>query len=422
MPPTLPTIAEPAAPRVVRSRGLGQADALVLDAAIHSSLAIVRNLAAHGVRVAVGAESRLACAAASRHCREFVHHPRIDVAPEAAARALADYARRSPNVMVMPNTERTHRFLYRWRQLIEEAGACIALPPEESFHSVNDKGETLRRALRLGVPIPESYFPESFDDLMTIAGKVRYPVVVKARTSVDATDRHLRPTARVAYARSASDLRLLCSRLKPDAPMPVVQEFVHGEGVGVFLLCDRGVPLLRFAHRRVRDVVPTGSASALRESVEYPTDLGAEAERLAADVAWTGPMMVEFRVDRESGRHYLMEINGRFWGSLQLAIDAGQEFPYAYYQMTRGRPVLAASEYAVGIRSYWLMGDIQHLFRVMRGRPAGFPGEYPSRRRALLELLTPSRVPTRHEVLRWSDPKPFLYECASYLLRTVQRH
>ena len=416
-----PAVADSPIPRVVRASRPAHAEALVLDGATHSSLAIVRNLGAHGVRVAVGADTRWACAAASKHCRELVRHPPMDVVADAAVQALVDYARRTPDVVIMPNTERSHRFLYRWREPIEEAGARLAMPREDTFRSVNDKAETLQRARRLGVPIPPTHFPDSAAELAALADSIRYPVVIKARTSVNDANRHFRATARVRYARCARELRDLSGRLEAGEPMPIVQEFVPGEGVGVFLLCEEGTPLMRFAHRRVRDVVPTGSASALRESIAYPADLGAYAERLAGDVGWTGPMMVEFRTDPHSGQHYLMEINGRFWGSLQLAIDAGQEFPFAYYQMIRGRPATMRSDYIVGIRSYWLMGDVQHVFRVMRGKPAAFPGEFPTRRGMLLELLRPSRVPTRHEVLRWSDAKPFLYECASYAVRALQR-
>ena len=43
--------------------------------------------------------------------------------------------------------------------------------------------------------------------------------------------------------------------------------------------------------------------------------------------AKTGVAMVEYRYDPASRRYVFMEINGRFWGSLQLAIDAGVDFP-----------------------------------------------------------------------------------------------
>ena len=38
--------------------------------------------------------------------------------------------------------------------------------------------------------------------------------------------------------------------------------------------------------------------------------------------------MMEYKQDRRTGTPLLMEVNGRFWGSLQLAIDAGVDFPY----------------------------------------------------------------------------------------------
>jgi predicted ATP-grasp superfamily ATP-dependent carboligase len=401
----------------VQAADRAQADALVLDGATYTSLAIVRSLGAHGVRVAVASDTRWACAAASKHCHHAMRHAPLDQ-PDAVAQTLVDYARRTRGVVIMTYGERSLRFLYRWRQALEEAGACLAVPPEDAFSSANDKAETLRRAQRLGVPIPPSYFPESPDEVEAIAESIRYPAVVKPRRSVDDANHHFRATPRVRYARTAAELRLACSRVGFGVP-PVVQEFVPGDGVAVSLLCENGAPLMRFAHRRIRDVVPTGSGSALRESIAYPADLGAYAERLAADLAWTGPMMVEFRLDRRSGRKYLMEVNGRFWGSLQLAIDAGLDFPYAYYRMTCGQPVPVQSDYAVGIRSRWLVGDMLHVARVMRGRPAGFPGEYPTRRRTLLDVVLPSGVPTRQEVFRWSDPKPFLYELAKLAQRVV---
>ena len=52
-------------------------------------------------------------------------------------------------------------------------------------------------------------------------------------------------------------------------------------------------------------------------------------QELLDELNWHGVAMVEFKVT-EDGTPYLMEINTRFWGSLQLAIDAGVDFPYNY--------------------------------------------------------------------------------------------
>src|SRR5439155_25387070 len=106
----------------------------------------------------------------------------------------------------------------------------------------------------------------------------------------------------------------------------LLQEFVAGRGEGVFLLTDRGRPLARFAHRRLREKPPWGGVSVLSEAIAPDPELLAGSERLLAELALTGVAMVEFR-RAPGGPAYLMEVNPRLWGSLQLAIDAGVDFP-----------------------------------------------------------------------------------------------
>jgi len=97
----------------------------------------------------------------------------------------------------------------------------------------------------------------------------------------------------------------------------------------------------------------------------------------------------------------IMEVNGRFWGSLQLAIDAGVDFPALLVQCASGERVLAPREYRVGVRSRWFWGDVDHLY--LRLRNGG------SRLQAVREFLRGASS-DRSEVLRWRDPAPFLVE------------
>jgi predicted ATP-grasp superfamily ATP-dependent carboligase len=53
---------------------------------------------------------------------------------------------------------------------------------------------------------------------------------------------------------------------------------------------------------------------------------------------WQGVAMVEFKVEANTGTPYLLEVNGRFWGSLQLAIDAGVDFPALLVDAATGKP------------------------------------------------------------------------------------
>jgi hypothetical protein len=123
--------------------------------------------------------------------------------------------------------------------------------------------------------------------------------------------------------------------------------------------------------------------------------------------------MVEFRVDPE-GRPWLMEVNGRFWGSLQLAIDAGVDFPWLLYRLCRGEAVEGPASYEVGRRLRWLLGDLDHLLLQLRGKgTAATPGQKIA---ALGRFVKFVDKECRLEVRRRGDPGPFRYEWRNWLL------
>jgi len=125
--------------------------------------------------------------------------------------------------------------------------------------------------------------------------------------------------------------------------------------------------------------------------------------------------MLEYKQDHRTGTPFLMEVNARFWGSLQLAIDAGVDFPYLVYQLARGeRPV--AAPYRAGVKSRWLLGDLDHLLMRLfdRGRDLDLPAFAPSKWRTLRDFLSPAGPDLHYEVLSRDDPGPFRYELRAY--------
>ena len=137
-----------------------------------------------------------------------------------------------------------------------------------------------------------------------------------------------------------------------------------------------------------------------------------QAERLLKRVGWRGVAMVEFKVDRESGTPYLMEVNGRFWGSLQLAIDAGVDFPRLLLEVARGVDTGEPPPYRVGVRLRWGLGDVDHLLARLQKSDAELHllDDAPSLWSTALQVLLPWRPGERWEVFRFTDPRPFLRE------------
>jgi predicted ATP-grasp superfamily ATP-dependent carboligase len=203
------------------------------------------------------------------------------------------------------------------------------------------------------------------------------------------------------------------------APSILVQEFVDGIGVGYFALLGGGRVRAEFAHRRLRDVRPTGSGSSLRISASIDPGLRDQALSVLSALGWTGVAMVEFRV-RPDGTPVFLEVNGRFWNSLALAVHAGVDFPALVATLAAEGEVAAPPTYREGVRCRWILGDVRHLIEVWRGAPAAYPGAFPTRLRTLAEVLTPTPG-TWHDNFDWRDPLPELGDWLHFLSRKVPR-
>ena len=80
--------------------------------------------------------------------------------------------------------------------------------------------------------------------------------------------------------------------------------------------------------------------------------------------------MVEMKRDNRDGQFKLMEINPKFWGSLDLSIQAGVNFPYLAARMALDGDVDAVMAFDPDIKFCWLFPqDVLHL--LARPRSAG---------------------------------------------------
>jgi len=221
----------------------------------------------------------------------------------------------------------------------------------------------------------------------------------------------------VHYAESEADLWRLYEETDYLVTHPsLIQERVDGPGIGTFVLFEHGTLLTAFAHRRLREKPPSGGVSVLRESTVLDPRLAEHAVRLLAPLGWHGVAMLEYKQERRTGTPFLMEVNARFWGSLQLAIDAGVDFPHLVYQLARGeRPV--AGPYRAGVKSRWLLGDLDHLLArlVHRDRDLHLPDSAPSKWQTVREFLRQGGPELHYEVLSRDDPRPFRHELRTYI-------
>lgn len=389
---------------------------LVTDGDQRSTLAVVRSLGTAGHHVVVCSATGRSLAGASRHCRE--EHAVADPASDRAA-FVAGVGGLIDSVgidVVLPMTDVSASLLLDARGDLRNVR--LPLPQKETWHLVTHKERLLRIASDLGVPVPRQVVLHSTADRGLAArapDELGFPLVLKPARSAVPAGQGMRKLG-VAVAGSAADLEARLASYPTEAYPLLVQEHISGPGVGAFMLCDNGRVLAAFGHKRLREKPPTGGVSVYRESVPLAPDVKRHAEAILGHVSWTGVAMVEFKGDPVRGVPYLMEVNGRLWGSLQLAIDAGVDFPRLLVDMAMGREVAPVTSYRVGRRSRWLWGDFDHLLWLLRAGPQERAADrtLPGRLRALARFALPWRPGDRWEVLRVNDPLPFARETINW--------
>lgn len=384
---------------------------LVTDGQERSALAVTRGLGRAGIPVIVGAETERSLAGASRYCIARWQYPSPLQQPAQFISSLVESVRRFDITAIIPPTDASMQVVAAQRGQFRPSVTAM-IPSRESYELVSDKYRLMMLAQELGIPFPDTVFvPDG--NLTEVRDRLKtYPVVVKPGRSLVKIDEKWIKTS-VQVASNAEELKGLYRRTPYLRNPSLIQQRIEGEGQGVFGLFEHGRPCVLFAHRRIREKPPAGGVSVFRESIELPKPMTDYAVRLLERVKWHGVAMVEFKVDRQSKVPMLMEINGRFWGSLQLAIDAGLNFPYLLYQAMNGRPVVVPNNaYRIGTKSRWLLGDLDHLLmRLTKSNSElRLDPHAGSRGRCLAEFFKLFQHDLHYEIESLDDPAPALME------------
>jgi predicted ATP-grasp superfamily ATP-dependent carboligase len=391
---------------------------LVLDGNQNQAVASVRSLAKAGHEVLAGESSSWSKAGWSRFSHGSFQYPAPQADASSFVQSVLAIARQKTDTLVLPMTEATTLPLSAHRDVLLAAGVKLVLPAHADVLRAFNKEETVALAASLGVAVPKTTIV-STEQAGEVSGTMKFPVVLKPRSTVEVgSDGTVRTTGRPRYANNTAELQSALIEMRQRCSSVLVQEFVEGEGAGYFALMRHGELRAEFAHRRIRDVHPTGSGSALRVSVEPDAEIRQASLSILQALNWHGVAMVEFR--HAAGKPpVFMEVNGRFWNSLPLACYAGVDFPGLVAQMAESGDIAPVNSYRTGVVCRWLLGDFRHLLAVWRGAPPGYPLPYPGRLQTLLAVMVP--LPGAfHDNFQWQDPLPELGDWLSVLERAVQ--
>ncbi|MBI5180238.1 MAG: ATP-grasp domain-containing protein [Nitrospirae bacterium] len=385
---------------------------LILDANQRSALAATRSLGKKGISVVVADETRGTLSGSSRYCKETLVYPSpYEYSLDFIATLKKECVERDINIM-FPMTEITTYLILKHRS--EFNGIHIPFVDFEAFDALTDKWKLFKLAQQLNIPIPKTYFIENLALTSTLTSvSLKFPVVLKPYRSRILSNGEWIGTS-VKYANSVTELEDIIEKTEYLKQHPfLIQEYVKGEGQGIFALYNHGEPVVFFAHRRLREKPPSGGVSVLSESVEIDQHMRKIAQKILDYVKWHGVAMVEFKVTSD-GTPYLMEVNARFWGSLQLTVDAGVDFPWLLYQIATGEALDSINGYKVGVKNRWLLGDIDNLYLQLFKKQRVQSLSYLEKWQIIKNFLKFFENGISYEINRWDDLRPFFFELKEY--------
>ena len=363
-----------------------QYNVFVTDAQMRSSLAVIRSLGKCGLNVTAGEETIFTTGFFSKYC----HHSVVYPSPKKHKNEFIDYIlnklEKNKYDVVFPVADACLLPLIEHEAEISKY-SILAMPNRQTFMKAYDKGNTLQIAKENGIPCPKTYFINDLNELEKIKTELEYPLIIKPRISSGSRG--------VELCKSMDELDTKFEKIFTEYGPLLIQEYIPcGEEIGVYALFNfNSEPRALTVQKRIRSYPVSGGPSTLRRTIKNDEAVKI-AFKLLKIMKWVGVAMVEFRIDSRDNIPKLMEVNPRFWGSLQLSILAGVDFPYLLYKMLTEGDVEPTVDYKENVECRWLLpGDILWFLSA------------PNKLRNIPEFL---KFNTNYDILSLEDPGPTL--------------
>ncbi len=308
-----------------------------------ATLVAARSLAAAGFEVGTGAWQP-SLASLSRHTTR--HHTIAECEAD-EDRFVADIARAVRDggyEIVFCSYDIGLLTLSRRRE--ELGGAVWPYPAQAVVERAFDKLELARAVQDAGLASPRTVLADERALAQWSGG-----VVVKARA-------HAPKRFDTGLFESAAEGRELAELIRSEGGEPLLQEPMHGLMGAVVLVVGRGGEVVAELHQEAVHTWPPGAGDTVRgRLIEVDPGLSAGVRRLAADLGWFGLVQVEF-VRGEDGAPRVTDFNGRFYGSMALAVGAGVNLPAIWALQALGRDGRMQGPPRAGAGFQWLNRDL----------------------------------------------------------------
>lgn len=307
---------------------------LIVGASNKSTRSIGRSLRKHNVEIYVLHDEDLAVSK-SKYVHTYILKPELKKDIISFKDEVISAIDKFGIQVVLPSTDLAIDVIMHFKDEIGKKARIIGLNRPDSYKYAHDKYELMQLGKEVGLSIPGFVYADDIDKLPSL-DHLKYPVVIKPVSSARiVNNRHY--SYKVSFPKNKEELIDSLRELLPNTPV-MIQDHIDGYGIGYNVYCIDGDVKSEYIHKRINENEGVSSYRKVVPLDTYP--LKEKVHALLKWTKWNGVGMIEFRVGT-NGIPYLMEMNGRFFGSTEVGVRSGYDFPsFLYTDQYLGKPQL----------------------------------------------------------------------------------
>jgi predicted ATP-grasp superfamily ATP-dependent carboligase len=299
------------------------------------ALAITRSLGRQGIPVIRVHPNRLDHGLTSKYCWKIEICPDFYDSEDKLLQFLLTMQEgyTGPRVLI-PASDDCAYFIAKYYDRLEDVFLIVG-PRRSIMESILDKKSQYEQAHKLGIPIPETYFPTSVEEVKSLAKDLdNYPYVIKPLVAHQWRRASMKGVSKGKKGFSVKTAQELVSQYEAVSQGDcnvMIQEVIGGRDERLFTYMsyfnERSEPIAHCIRKKIRQSpidfgYCTMTVSCFNQTVED------QSIRLLQGVGYQGISGVEWKLDPKSGQYKLIEINTRAMNTIGLAPACGVDIPY----------------------------------------------------------------------------------------------
>lgn len=339
--------------------------ALIVDSnGGRGALAAVRGLARAGWTVGVACPSRTGLPALSRFARHWHRLPALAHSEEAFVQTVCDAVAGGRYEVVFGCSDAEVLTLSAERRSIPTR---VPYPAHDAMLTAIDKARLAEVAASVSIATPPAV--PSVVEAQERWG-ARAVMVKESRHGTRAADERLSHVAPQRFDDPlAAEERV--HEIRAGGGVALVQPMIEGRLMAFSCVVDEHGEMLGRVQQMAERTYPLDAGSSARaRTVPIDERLSERVGRLLRELGWFGLVELQF-LAHEDGAHTLLDFNGRFYGSLALALAAEVNLPDLWGRAALGLPLPPRRDARANVRYQWLEGDLKAARERSRGALAG---------------------------------------------------